>query len=257
VNEKIVDKPGVLRETDDEARRLARVLVRGARHMALAVIDAETGFPSASRALTATDLDGIPVILASGLSAHTKALLADPRCSLLAGEPRKGDPLAHARITVQCLAEPVDRTSDTHAPLRERFLDRHPKAALYIDFPDFRFFRLTPRSASLNGGFGRAYSLSGDDFVIPSPAEPVEWRNLQSKMRDLGALAVALAERLSSDKVKTCRFAGVDPAGFDLVWGDNQLRHEFTRSIRAADNAFKYIVDLSNSGTVEHSLPQN
>ena len=37
--------------------------------------------------LVGTDTDGAAVILVSALSAHTKALEADPRVSLLAGEP--------------------------------------------------------------------------------------------------------------------------------------------------------------------------
>jgi putative heme iron utilization protein len=47
-----------------------------------------------------------------------------------------------------------------HARIRTRFLNRHAKAKLYIDFPDFRFFRLDSAIASLNGGFGRAYILT-------------------------------------------------------------------------------------------------
>jgi hypothetical protein len=37
-------------------------------------------------------------------------------------------------------------------------------------FPDFTFFRMVPVSASLNGGFGKAYVLEASDFVIMSPA---------------------------------------------------------------------------------------
>ena len=158
------DKASVIRETDDEARDLARKLFREAEFVALAVLDPETGFPFVSRVLMVTDHDGAGAILVSGLSAHTRALLADQRASVLAGEPGKGDPLAHPRITVQCTAETVERDSDTHGRLRELFLQRHAKSKLYIDFPDFRFFRLVPRTASLNGGFGRAYILTGDDL---------------------------------------------------------------------------------------------
>ena len=99
------DQPSPLRETDDDARKLARVLLRSARYAAIAVIDPETGFPFASRVLVATDIDGTPVILVSQLSAHTRALASDPRASLLTGEPGKGDPLAYPRLTTQCRAE--------------------------------------------------------------------------------------------------------------------------------------------------------
>lgn len=159
------DKPKLLRDTDDEARQLARSLLANARHMALAVIDAENGFPAASRVLTGIDVDGVPVILVSGLAGHTKALDLDPRASLLAGETGKGDPLAHPRIMVQCIAERISRESENHERIRKRFVSRHPKAKLYVDFPDFRFYRLVPQSALLNGGFGRAFALSAGDLL--------------------------------------------------------------------------------------------
>ncbi len=160
------DKPSVIRETDEDARKQARVLIDTAAHAALAVIDPETGFPSVSRVLTATDADGAPVILVSGLSAHTRTLLKDPRASILFGEPGKGDPLAHPRLTMRCRAERVEREGAPHERIRGRFLERHPKSKLYIDFPDFCFFRFIPLDASLNGGFGRAYILSSEDIAI-------------------------------------------------------------------------------------------
>lgn len=235
------DKPQVLRETDEEARRLARTLVRGARHVALAVLDPQTGFPSVSRVVAATDLDGVPVILASSLSGHTKGLLSDPRCSLLAGEPGKGDPLAHPRITVQCVAQAVDRTSESHVLNRERFLDRHPKAALYVDFQDFCFFRLTPQSASLNGGFGRAYALPGSDLVFAPPSDPAPWIDLQRKLRDMGDLASTVAEALDAGAASNWRFAGVDACGIDLISGNLQVRHEFPAALSSATEAFYYV----------------
>lgn len=165
------DKPKILRETDDEARAKARELILLARFAAIAVIDPESGYPNCSRTLITTDGTGQPVILVSRLAAHTKALLATPKCSLLVGEPGKGDPLAWPRMSLQCDAEPVPERDPDKARLRARFLRRHPKTALYIDFPDFLFFRLRPISASLNGGFGRAYALSQDDLVASTSAQ--------------------------------------------------------------------------------------
>ncbi|RVB28703.1 HugZ family protein, partial [Mesorhizobium sp. M7A.F.Ca.CA.004.05.1.1] len=102
-------KKDVIRETDAEAIRLAKTLLRSARFGALAVIEPQTGSPLASRVGVATDIDGAPLILVSMLSAHTGALLADPRCSLLLGEPGKGDPLAHPRLTLICQAARLER----------------------------------------------------------------------------------------------------------------------------------------------------
>ena len=229
------DKPSVLRETDDAARRLARILIRSARYAALAVIDPDTGFPSASRVLIGTDIDGTPVILVSALSAHTKALSADPRASLLAGEPAKGDPLAYPRLTLQCLAERVEAATALHARLRTRFLVRHPKAALYIDFPDFGFFRLQPQAASLNGGFGRAYALPGEDFLIVSPANEAIAAQAEAIMHDLEGRRDEIAQMVSAtpglQPKDDWRVCGIDAAGFDLASGNRILRHEFAKPV--------------------------
>jgi putative heme iron utilization protein len=247
----MADKSHTLRETDDEARTTARILVRSARYMAIAVIDPETSYPSASRVLTATDLDGTPVILVSGLSTHTKALLSDARCSLLAGEPGKGDPLAHPRVTVQSDAQPVERDSPAHDRIRQRFLDRHPKAELYIDFPDFCFFRLAPVAASLNGGFGRAYSLPGSDLLIPNLVPDIidsgeEWCALQKRLKSMTDEANDLAEKLGVAADHQWRFGGIDPAGVDLIAGNVQHRHEFRSFCYSAQDAEDYISRLAN-----------
>jgi putative heme iron utilization protein len=158
----------VIRPTDEASLTLARRLVREARHAALSVLEPDTGHPFASRVLVATDADGVPVIIASMLTTHMKALLADSRCALLVGEPGKGDPLAWPRMTIRCAAEMIKHDTESDMRIRSIFLRRHPKAKLYASFRDFAFFRLVPKSASLNGGFGRAYIISGDDLIIAS-----------------------------------------------------------------------------------------
>ncbi len=87
----MTDKPNVLRETDDEARKLAHTLLRGARSGSLAAIEPESGgFPFVSRVLVGMDVDGVPLILISKLSTHTKALLADTARLAADGRPRQG-----------------------------------------------------------------------------------------------------------------------------------------------------------------------
>ncbi len=233
------DKPQVIRDTDDDARRQARILLRGARFAAIGVLDPETGFPFVSRVLLGMDSDGAAVILVSNLSAHTTALLADPRASLLTGEPGKGDPLAHPRLTLQCTAESVERDSDSHQRLRARFLARHPKAQLYIDFPDFRFFRLRPERASLNGGFGRAYHLSSADFFIPKIDDDL-FQTEEALLRDLGGrhpdLATRLATGLNGAPDGDWRIAAIDSQGLDIVFKDLLIRHEFVTPITTVEH---------------------
>ena len=220
-----------IRDTDDEARRLARRLIRGARFGAIGVLEPGTGFPFTSRVLTGIDVDGTPLILVSALSVHTGALAADPRASLLFGEPGKGDPLAHPRITVRTRAEAVARDDPRHARLRARFIARHPKAALYADFPDFAFFRMRPESASLNGGFGKAFVLEAPDLLIASAAisdlEEIKAEAIAHMNTDHPDAVDTYARLHGKSKTTGWKICGIDCAGIDLSNADQLLRIEF------------------------------
>jgi putative heme iron utilization protein len=126
------------REESFEPIALARALLRTIGTGALATLDVATGAPFVSLTTVATDLDGSPLILVSLLSAHTRNLEADGRASLLLSTIGKGDPLAHPRLTLSGRMEPTDEPRH-----RDRFLRRHPKAELYVDFPDFSFRRMS------------------------------------------------------------------------------------------------------------------
>ena len=153
----------VLQAVDDGVRSDVRALLDAALHGALATLDPETGHPFVSRVGLATDADGAPLFLASALSEHSRFLEADPRASLLVGEPGRGDPLAHPRVTLLGRAERVVGDS-ARARVRERYLARHPKGKVYVDFPDMSFWRLALERASFNGGFGRDSRLARDDL---------------------------------------------------------------------------------------------
>jgi heme iron utilization protein len=151
---------------DDAARQQAFGLIATARHAALAVTDPDTNTPNISRIALSRATDGTILTLISHLSAHTIALHAQSACAVMVGEPGpKGDPLTHPRLMIQAQASFVLRSDPNHAALRDDWLQNHPKAKLYIDFADFGFVRLTPVSAVLNAGFGKAYRLQPADLA--------------------------------------------------------------------------------------------
>ena len=154
----------VFRELTPEALAEARAVLRAAGHAALATLSPEDGHPQVSRIGIAVMADGVPVTLVSDLAAHTPALRADPRCSLMAGDPGKGDPLAHPRVMLKCRANAIERGTPHEAEARAAYLAAHPKAKLYADFADFHFIRLAPESGSYNAGFGKAYRLTAKDL---------------------------------------------------------------------------------------------
>jgi len=149
---------------DDGARALARSLIDGAGYGALGTLEPGSGYPLSTRVAVATDEQGQPLLLMSALSAHTQSLLVDARCSLLLGEPGDGDPLARPRITLIGHAHRLTHGSEPHARARARWLARHPKAQLYIDFGDFSLWQVQIERALLNGGFGRAWQLAAQDL---------------------------------------------------------------------------------------------
>ena len=208
----------------------AKHLLRTIRAGSLATLEAQGGFPFASLVTVATDLDGSPLLLMSRLAAHTRNLDADPRASILLSQGGKGDPLAHPRLTV---IGTVARTDEPR--VRMRFLARHPKAALYADFPDFSFWRMELDRAHLNGGFARAAELSGAEVrtelagaeALASAAESaVEHMNTDHRE----ALAL-YATRLAGEPPAEWRTTGVDPDGIDLAAGDRTARVPFPHRV--------------------------
>ncbi len=146
-----------IRDTDDQARDLARKLLSDARHGALAVLI--DGAPFVSRIALAPYNNSL-LTLISDLAPHTAALRASPSASLMIGEPGRGDPLAHPRMTLSVTAEFIDKATAAGA-----YLAHQSKAKLYIGFGDFHLVRLTLQGAQLNGGFGKAYALSRSDLT--------------------------------------------------------------------------------------------
>lgn len=247
----MTEKRDVLRPTDDEAIRLAKTLTRSARYGAIAVLDPEEGRPLASRVGVATDVDGAPLILVSGLSAHTKGLSADPRCSLLLGEPGKGDPLAYPRITLICRAALLERGTADHARAERRYLNKNPKAKLYAGLGDFRLFRLEPERASLNGGFGKAYALTREDIMTASPAMEALAASEQGAVDHMNAdhrdaidlYAAHFARASGSGWILT----GCDADGIDLAAGDDVLRIFFPSPLQAAPELRMALVEMAKT----------
>ena len=235
---------------DDEARHLAKRLMRTARAGALATNDAESGMPFASLVQVGTDLDGSPVILTSQLSVHTRLLEADPRCSLLLSAVGKGDPLAHPRLTLQAKAGRLERGSPEALQIRRRYLLQHPKAELYVDFPDFAFWRLEVASGSLNGGFGKAYRMAKTDLLADLSgffdfydfeAGAIEHMNADH------ADAVALyAVRLCAAREGAWRLIGIDPEGVQMALGDEILRLSFPRTLTGPHEVRPMLIALAN-----------
>lgn len=157
-------RPDPVRAANTEALLLVRNLL-SLDHAALAWTDPDTGTPGISRIAFARDPEAGMLTLVSGLAPHFRALRDRPDCALMLGEVGgKGDPLTHPRLMIRARATFVAPDDPGRPTLRDRWLERNPKARIYIDLPDFAFVRLTPVSALLNGGFARAFHVAPEDL---------------------------------------------------------------------------------------------
>lgn len=247
------NKKDVLQPVDEQAIALGRSLLRSARFGALATLDPASGVPLASRVALATETDGSPLILISTLAAHTDALTADPRCSLLVGEPGKGDPLAHPRMTVVCRAQWLKRDDEDGKQARRRYLNRHAKAVLYADFGDFCFLRLKVVSASLNGGFARAYALEREHLILPAEASEniagAEQSALDHMNEDHADAIDRIAGAAESGAKNGWSLTGIDPEGIDLAQGDVARRVLFKQMLQSPNEIRSALVDLTKSAS--------
>ncbi len=178
----------------------------------------------------------------SKLALHTQNLAADGRASLMIdGTSPVGDPLAGGRVTL------IGRAEITDSPTaRPRYLARHPHAAMYADFPDFAFYRLTSSSARISSADLAAssiflpptflWTLTGAEALVGAEGDII------AHMNEDHADAVRLyATTLLGARDGDWRMIGIDPYGADLMFdGDGTApvvckpHHDTGRSTQGA-----------------------
>jgi len=202
------------------------------------------GAPYASLVLLACAPDASPLLLVSTLADHTKNLLADPVCSLMIdGTQGLADPLTGARATLQGTLERTDDSS-----LLDRYIRRHPSAALYAGFGDFSLYRMNVQRAHLVAGFGRIHWVGGGDvlFDAAGAADLAQQESgVVEHMNDDHGDAVGLyANVLLSRSGVGWRMTGVDPEGADLRRDGEVARLVFDKPVRDAESARVELVRL-------------
>ncbi len=221
----------------------SRHILRTTRVATLATLT-EDGAPFATLTTIATAPDGAPLLLLSRLAHHTRFLERDSRCSLLLARGGRGDPLAHPRLT---LVGTVSRDNDPS--IRLRFLRRNPKAALYADFPDFSFWRMSIRQVHLNGGFARAADFSPQQLLLDTSASgsliAAENDILDHMNADHADTLARYAQRFCAAGPGPWRASGIDPQGLDLICGDLCARLTFSQPVDTAESAHMVLVDLA------------
>ena len=224
-----------------DSPRLGRSLLRRCHRAALAT--SLEGAPYASLVLVAADLDARPLLLLSDLAQHTQNLAAEPRCALLVdGTVGYPDPLAGPRLSVLGRA-----AAFADSRCLARFTNRHPAAAAYAGFADFRLYRIEVERAHLVAGFGRIEWIAGGDLrfagdVAPlAAAEPEIIAHMNADHADALALYARVLLGRAGDG---WRMTGIDPEGIDLRRETEAARLDFDAPVLDASAARRTLVAL-------------
>ena len=219
-----------------------RQLIRRARTCSLSTLNSGDGTPYGSLANIATDVAGRPIILISRLAWHTKNLAADARASVLAAElPAKGDALVGPRVTVLGRFKQIEDVN-----LRRRYLARHSQAAMYADFADFSFWRLTPSAIHGVAGFGRIETLKPKDVFPPvAEMEALETSAIEHMNRDHADTVHLYATNILGAQPGPWRILAIDPDGADLGLHDQSLRIDFHAPVFTADALREKFAELA------------
>jgi heme iron utilization protein len=123
----------------EKAAAAARALLAAESVALLSTISVRRpGTPYGSVTPYALSADGAPLLLLSGLAAHTHNLRADPRAGLFVGDQSAAaDPQAGARVSLMGRALPVPAAETPDA--RARYVARWPRAVDTVPLEEARF----------------------------------------------------------------------------------------------------------------------
>ncbi|VFR01483.1 unnamed protein product [Cuscuta campestris] len=114
------------------------------------------GYPSGSMVDFACDANGSLILSISNLAAHSKDLLANPKCSLLVAK----DPEDKTDLIINVYGDIVPVSETEKEDVRAAYLVRHPDA-FWVDFGDFHFLRIEPKVVRYLSGVATALLGSG------------------------------------------------------------------------------------------------
>lgn len=227
----------------DEQASAARQVFAGSFHGVLSTHSLElVGYPFGSLVPYVLDQDGLPLLLLSHLSQHTKNLEADSRCGLILVEEREGDVQQRGRLSALGDVRPSNPSVGV-----ERYFDYFPHARMYAEQLGFRFYRFTPRRFHWNGGFASARWFGNDRILRVNPLSPESQRRIVDHMNQdhadaLRAYLIAADGAASESDVV---MIGIDGEGFDLRVADRLRRIPLLRPIASSAEARAVLVEMA------------
>lgn len=157
----------------EEANRWLQDFPKKMESLILATVNPANGFPYSSYAPFVMGSAGEYYIFVSALAQHTSNLAANPNLSvmLVEDESKSNSVFARKRLTLQCLANSVERNTPEWKDTADKFESRFGEIFMLLRrLPDFQMYRLEVAEGLLVMGFGKAYPLI--DGILHPPRDP-------------------------------------------------------------------------------------
>ena len=153
---------------DEQPASVCARLIEEMRSLQLSTVGVD-GIPHCGYAPYLHRAPGSFYIFVSQLATHTRHLLANGTVAIMiiADEQSTSQIFARTRVTYWCEAKRLAPDSPDYTSVLDDYQHRHGKmAGLLRQLPDFILFRLQPKSGQFVMGFGKAYTLTGDDLSV-------------------------------------------------------------------------------------------
>lgn len=149
-----------------ENRELFKSIMENQKVAALATLHDGEPFVSMTPYAVAPGGAGL-VIHVSSLASHTKDMVSNPSVGamVMAPEGSSETVLALPRVSVQGRACQCERDSAEYEAIKQTYVAKFPESRELFGFGDFALYIIAVHSVRFIAGFGRAMSLSPEEFA--------------------------------------------------------------------------------------------
>lgn len=227
---------------DDQAMR-ARQLFAGAFNAVLSTHSLEhPGYPFGSVVPFMLSREGLPLLLLSHLSQHTRNLDSDRRCGFTVVETGDGDVQQRGRLSA--VGDILRVTGGTDV---DRYFEYFPHSRMYYETLGFHFYHFLPERFHWNGGFASARWFSADRIVRANPFEAtVEARIRDHMNRDHRDALAGYLSGFGPAAEDDIAMVGMDAEGLDLRIGERLIRLTLPREVDTPEAARQVLVEMAS-----------
>lgn len=160
--EKKMEQP--VRISEDKALEELGTFLNDKQSLVMATVD-ENAEPFVSYTPYVEDEAGSYYIYISGFVAHARNLQATKKASIMfiEDESKCGHIFGRKRLSFKVDAQKFEENDARNESINKLFTEKFGNKVHFLQkMPDFRIYKLTPKSGDFVLGFGSAYKVSGD-----------------------------------------------------------------------------------------------